>query len=587
MAVLITERFAEQCDVISNTSFDTCGTITRSSIDYLSPADLAALFAPGGLFADLDSWFITAVELKACGTRTYGLYDWIMGNADRPTGQARANLFNMERGKTGPSILKPFILAAQDSVINTDFWAISNGWANSAYTADVTGPLNAGDKALGAAGDRVVRVISRYGIDLDERWFTERSVVHIFTRTSGVAQDGQWKILAAAQATDQTYVDVLLTSQNAGSDAPYKTDPGAGGTKGVLLVGRNNVNDYEKWCQNLPNYDGRKRVPFWFQTSRRTRCVDEQYLEYFKRLMTPGVNSAFKAFGDLDMAKRNAQDELEDQKRFVNDFFFNKPISVSQTLTAWESLDDITTPTGLTIDPGNGGKVVAKRANFIGVVEQLRRCDRVLDLQGNPLNFYEWLDENYRIMRARRSQGKPVTDIDWYTDSVMRANLQSAYVAYLKNEYGSTNVQFPIKIGETNDLGFVWDSFYVKHPAGVRLNIISHEFFDDWRAANDAEGQIQRGILLLALELGKDGIYWEQLGSNRKVHTVGEIEALARLDKDFACVMESFTQEITLISDTGTVIVSCPANNLWIEGIGDSVPITTGRTANPTYLNLY
>jgi hypothetical protein len=164
--------------------------------------------------------------------------------------------------------------------------------------------------------------------------------------------------------------------------------------------------------------------------------------------------------------------------------------------------------------------------------------------------------------------------------------MQSAYIAYLVNEYGDNQIRFPVKLGESNDLGFVWDSFRVKHPAGLQINILSNEFFDDFRDANKTEGQETVGTMLLALDLGKGGsIYWSQLASNRKQHRVGDLKDLARIDKDYACVMESFTQEITLISDTGTPIVECPAENLWIWGIADAIPVTTGKSVS--YTDLY
>lgn len=582
MAVKITDRFASQCSVVYSNNYDTCGTITRSSIEYMTPSQLQDLFAPGGLFADLDAWFRTAIEMKACGTRTYGLYDWIMSGSERTKGKS---LLSTQKVARNPSLLFPFILGFQESVINTDYWAVTQGQANSAYTALVTGPLTAADLALGAAADRVIRVVSRYGIDMDPKWFVDRDVVHIFSRSGGIAQDGAWKVLASEVSADLTYVDVLLTSQNAGSSSPYASAP----TTGVLVAGLNNVSDFEKWCTNRPNYDGRKEVPFWFQTMRRTRCVDQQYREYFQRLNEPGVNEAFKRFGDLTLAQRNAQDEHEYQKRFVNAFFFNKPVSANQTLALWKSLETISTPSGFSIDPGTGGSIREKRANFIGVKEQLLRCDRVRDLQNNPLNFYEFLDENYRIMRARRSQGRQVTDIDWFTNSPYRGQIMSAFMQYYKDQYLNT-LHLNIEVGKTNNLGMIWDSFYVKHPSGVRINIMSHEYFDDLRDANKTESQESIGNVLLCLDMGKPGpqggtIYWSQIASNRKVHTVGDIEKLAQLDKDFACVMEGITKEITLTSETGTAVVECPSNSLWIWNCSDAVPVTTGETVS--YVNLY
>jgi hypothetical protein len=573
MSVKISERFAKTCQTVFHNNYDTCGTITRSSIDYLTPSDLESLFAPGGTFADLEAWFKTSIEMKACGTRVNGMYEWIMSGADR---SRMKGLMNTRKVQKNPSLLFPFILGLQESVINTEYWYISTGQANSAYTAEVTGPLDADDKALGAAGDRVIRVKSRYGVEMDEKWFRDRDRIFVLGRSGiGVAQSGQWKVLASATAADKSYVDVLMTSENAGSSQPYDTAP----TSGVVLIGVNNVNDFEKWCNNRPNYDGKKEVPFWWQTIRRTRCIDSQYKEFFARLTTSNVNEAFKRFGDLPLAERNAQDERNYQRHFVNAFFFQKPISANQTVSGWESLESISTPSGYSIDPGMGGKVIAKRANFIGVVEQHRACDRYRDLQNNKLNFYEWLDENYRLMRARKSHYGSCSEIDWYTDSVFASLLITAYTEYLKKEYGSTNVQFPVDITKTmsNELGFAWRTIMVKHPAGLKINIVTHEFFDDLRDAFKTESVESAGINLWAIDW--QGIYWAQLANNRRSHKIGDLNDLSPIDKDWGCVMETLTQEITLVSETGTVVVTCPNNSTIITNIRDDVPDTTGRSS--------
>jgi len=322
-------------------------------------------------------------------------------------------------------------------------------------------------------------------------------------------------------------------------------------------------------------------VPFFWQTTRRTRCVDSSYREFYGRLTTSGVNEAFKRFGDMTLAQRNAQDEMNYQKNFVNAFFFQKAISANQTAALWKNLENIVTPSGYALDPGTGGKVIAKRANFVGLVEQLRECDRYRDGQGMPLNFYEWLDINYQIKRSRESHNKRVTSIDWYTDEVTAANMISAYTEYLKKEYGSNNVQFPIQIDKvmTNDLGFAWRTMYVKFPAGVAINIITHEFFNDLRDAFRVEGMETAGINLWALDWGNKGIYWAQLATNRKVHTTGDLKDLAPIDKDWACVMDSITQEVTLTSETGTVIVQCPNDSLIITNFADGIPDVTGKSS--------
>lgn len=572
-----TNRFQNTpCTVVVANNYDTHGTITRASVAHLTPSQLEDLFRPAGLFADMDAWFRTSFEMKACGTKVNGLYDWLMSSV-RQVG----NLVNVEKVDRGPGLLYPFVLARQDSVINKDFWAITAGQAQSAYTAAVTGPLTADDLALGVAGDRVVRVVSRYGIDLNAGWFLSRDRVHIFGKSAGGQfTNGQWRVLASEAAADLSYVDVLLKSENAGSATPYDTAP----TAGVLLAGGNNVNDYESFCLNRPTLDPRKRVPFWYQTMRRARRVDSEYKKVFARLMES--NEYFRAFGDLPLSERNRQDEMEFQRRWLVSFFFGKAISANQTLTNWQSLEAINSATGAVLNSGQGGKIMAYRANMIGVFEQLRACGRFIDLQNNPLNLYEFLDECYRIIRARKSQGKNVSELDWYTDSTFAANFESGVIAYYRKEYGDI-VRINIDTGG-NELGFHWRTFTFKFPVGVKINIITHEFFDDMVSAFDNENLASSGRVLLCLDMGKGGtIYPGMIATNKKMRTLGDIEKMAALDTTLACVMEAPTEEISLTSETVTAIVECPANSIWIGGIADAIPITTGKSLNPSYTNLY
>jgi hypothetical protein len=555
---------------------------------HLTPSQLVDLFKPGSLFADMDAWFRTSFEMKACGTKTNGLYDWLMSSA-RPM----AHLVGYEKIDRGPSLLHPFVLGRQDSVINKDYWAVVNGVANSGYTGDTpatvvgtigAGPLTAAQKALGAAGDRVVRVVTRYGFDLDAKWFVSTDRVSVWGRAgNGQSTRGQWKVIAAAANTAMTYVDVLIKSENAGSSTPYDVAP----TGGVLLALSNNVNDIESWCNNRPTQDPRKRVPFWYQTSRRTRCVDSEYQKVFARLMES--NEYFRAFGDLPMAERNRQDEEEYQRRWVNTFFFGKAINANQTLALYQSLDQILTVAGSTVDPGLSGKVIAYRAHMVGVYEQMRACGRVKDLQNNKLNFYEFLDEIYNIYRSRKSAGKDTSSIDVYTDSVTGANFETAVINYYKAEYGDI-LRIIIEKG-ANALGFNWRTYEFKRPQGVKVNIIVHEFFDDLVNASDVENVASTGRFMMILDLGKPSgsrggtIYPGTIKSNSKTHTLGELEKLAALDPTYSCVMENVTETIALHSDTMTAVVECPSHSLIIEGIFDGVPLTSGKTTS--YTNLY
>ena len=586
------DRFLETpCQVSISNNYDTCGTITRASIAHLTPTQLESLFKPDGLFADMDVWFRTSFEMQACGTRTNGMYEWLMSS-----NKQMGHLVNTRKVEKGPGLVEPFVLGRQNSVINNDYWAITGGVANSGYTGDTpansgtgaisAGPLTAAQKALGAAGDRVIRVITRYGFELTANWFVSKDRVMIFGQASGgYSTRGQWKVIAAAANTAGTYVDVLVSSENGGSATPYDTAP----VGGVLLALGNNVNDYESWCYNRPTQDPRKRVPYWYQTSRRTRCVSEEYRRVFARLSES--NKHFKEFGDQPLAERNRQDEEEYQHRWVNTFFFGKAISSNQTLALWQSLDQITTVTGTNADTALAGNLIAYRANMVGVYEQLRACGRVRDLQNNRLNFYEFLDEIYNIYRARKSQGKPANSIDVYTDSVTAANFETAAINYYKAEYGDI-LRIPLEVteGQNMTLGFAWRSYKFKRPLGVTVNIITHEFFDDILNAGVTESVGSSTRFMAILDMGKAGtnggtIYPGMIATNMKKRTHGELEAMARMDSTVKCVMEVVTEEFSLMSETNTAVVECPANSLWIEGIQDAVPSTAGKSGD--YYNLY
>lgn len=598
--VTIGERFvANGCSPVISSNYDTCGTVTRSTMSHLTASQLNSLFAPGGLFADLDAWFKYSVEMNACGVRRFALYDWIMSNADR---EAYRGAVSGTKAVGSPSLVHPFIFGRQESVVNRDHFKVTNGFTGAAY-GDLNNtagndfyPLSDVQLALATVPalleTRVIRIESRHGIPMDANWFRQHETIHIFGRSAGGSYlHGQWKVIATASNSAKTFIDVFAADLNGASVEAYNQAP----TTGVVIPGVNNVNDYEKWCQNLPTIDPRKRVPFWVQTYRTGRCIDSEYRKVYARLLES--NEAFRQFGDLDSAERNRQDELEMKKRFVNEFFFNKPLP-SQTLNGWESLEPIQSTAGAILDPGLGGKLMTRRANFVGVMEQLRQCDRVWDLGNNPLNLYEFLNLNYDLMRARESSTltgsrRKVTDIDWWTDSTFRAQFQTAAFQYYKDEY-LDQLRMTVQINQLNDsLGIVYDSYHFKRPGNVRINIMSDEYFDDFRIEMADSGFESAGTRLWSLDLGKKGsgsIYWAHIASNRKVYTTAEIEQLAKFDSTYRCVMAVPSIEQTLLSNTGTAVVDCPLNSAVLGNIKNQTPITTGITAGSTtysYSDLY
>lgn len=573
-----------RCQVAVSNSYDSCGTITRADIRYATPAGLASIFQDGeGTWRDMESLLATQLELKACGIKVSGLYDWLMSSS-----KGMGKQLNVRKVKGTDSILEPFILANQKSVINSEYWAIANGW--DADDGAYDGPLSAG-----TSSQRIVRIISRHDLDGDKNWFTSRSTVHIFGRSSGgTALRGQWKVEDSAVATDKSYVDLLLSTQNGNSSTPYDTAPGQTVTgyfhAGVVVVGTNNVNDFESWCQNRPALNPNRMIPFWFQTSRYTLCVDSFYKEWLEKLMSN--NPLFSKFGDVSLAERNKQLGAEFQKEWLRSFFWGKALP-NQSLANWTSLDQINSVNSTIFDTGTENKLVGYRANAIGVYEQLRQCGRVFDLQGQTLNLREFFEQLYLIKRSRESQGRDASSIDIWTDSRTAAEFQRAMVAYYDAETNGLarfNYNVP-STGVINTLGFRVRSYELVWPIGLTINILSDNFFDDTVSAAqteaDAHGQpgfVNQSRFLMVLDLG-GGIYPGVIASNRKVHTVGQLEDLARIDSTFACAMENPTREVTLNSQTWTAVVECPSDNIIIENFSDRQP-NAGDQSYP-YTDLY
>lgn len=563
--------FAAQCDVSISNTYDTVGTLTKASLKRLTPTDVKALFTDGTKWHEMTSFLRTQFEMKACGVRRYGLYDWLMSSA-RP---GMGSLIQSVKRDRGPSLIQPFIIGRQNSVVNTDYWVISCGCAKSGYTThessvactsgtSMTGPL---DVTGGAAGDRVIRVAAGYGLSLDAKWFNPGLTIFILNKSSGgSAKHGMWKVINAKVSYDGTsFIDVLVTTQNSFDTSTVDATP----ITGLVLVGINNVSDYEKYCLNSPNVNPVKYVPFWYQTTRRARRVDSEYRDTFAKLMED--NEWFSKFGDLPLAERNRQDELEYQKRMCNALFFSRPISNAQRLEGspnWTSLDAISSLTGASVDPGTGSQTMEYRANIVGFYEQLRACGQVQDKQNVALDIRTFCETTiYDIVRARESRGRPSKSIDVYTDSTTADEFMTYFIQYAKEKVGDI-IRVNIEEG-SNEFGFSWKTFKLFKPQGVTVNIIVNEFFDDIQnlfATLPTGEQGSRGKFLAVLDLGKGGsIYPSILKSNRKVWKTGDLKDLARVDKDFACIMENPTIETTLVSETPCAIVECPKDSIWVE----------------------
>src|SRR6185436_12895710 len=551
-----------RCLPAIGTSLSSCGTLTKCQIVTATPAVLAQIFTDGaGNFRDMSSLLTTQLELKMCGARVNGLYDLLMANA-KPMGK----LISKQTVRGGYDEIQPFILASQKSIINAEFWEVIG--------------------STGSTTSATFYVINRNAIELDPQWFVVDNYIYIASRTAGGSSARTaWQITQAVASTFAG-TSVLAVTATGRSSASYNSINTTNvPTRGVLVRGTNNINDFEQWCHNRPALNPNKRVPFWIQTSRYTLCSDQLYEETFARLIKN--NEYFRIFGDVPMAERNRQLGEIAQREWLNSFFWNTRINANQTLSNYRSLPEIDTyASGDLYLPGSEGRCVGFRANAVGVYEQLLECDRVYDLQGQVLNLLEFFDQIYQLIRNRDNMGSAMDthSVDILTDSTTAYLFELAMIDYYKSQYGSGTIQVNVTPGSMAELGMKWNSYKLLWPQGVTLNIISHFYFDDLAAAATTAGMEGSGRFMFILDW--PGIYPGIVGSNRKQFTSGALNDLARIDEAFACVMERPTSTVTLNSTTWTAVVECPANNLILENFASIKPVSTGRTG-PLPYDLY
>lgn len=615
-------------------SYASCGTITRSNVGLAAPADLDDIFKSSGNYRDMTHLLTTQMELATCGARQYGMYDWLMSSA-----KSVGNLVNTKKIQGSGFEVDPFILAAQKDVIKDNYWQVERLYTFEYKTMNATSGTT-----LVTAHDDDQLITSGLGADAKNHniikvkvpangnqpnsasYFAPGMHFHYFVKTStGSAYRLEWEVIKAiggktgAAATTSTasaeYIDIeckfvggfgngasiklgTTGSSAAGDwDADFKVGSSVAETAvsllvsrakgGIVVIGANNVSDFEKWCEARPALNTLKHVPFWFQTSRYSLCVDQFYKEWLERMMRS--NSYFQKFGDVPLAERNKQLGLQFQKEWVNQFFFGQPLN-GQTLSGYQgTLAEIDS-----FDPGNGaggitsgmeGKFIGYKANATGVYRQLQDTGRVTDKQGGNLNLEtDLFDKLFELVRSRKDQGKPAESVDVFTDSTTARMIFRAMIDWYKAEGGSNfNIQYDM--AQKNLFGgFYTQSYMLHHPAGVQMNVITNEFFDDMVTTarfgdnrtykNGGTGSASDGSagrFLMVLDLG-GGIYPGIIDSNRVVHSTGDLEDLAKINSDYACVMKNPTKEVTLNSQTWTAIVECPTDNLIIENFDNAKP---------------
>jgi hypothetical protein len=541
-----------------------CGTVTQCNAKPVTSDELQSLYMKSGDFRVMDALFKHDIEIKMCEAVQNGLYDFFMSQK-----VVTNKNFQTRRTSAGVIEVAPFVLARQYSPINNQYWKVNSG------------------TAAAAVYDWKIVVTSLTNIPTDIGYFPSREgagrgirvLIHGKSNL-GAATETQYEVGRSTDNGDNT-ITLELIDNNLGSfmDADNLSHP----TGGLLRRGTPNVNKYEKFCAEAPTVLNWKNVPFWVEETRWGLCWSSLYQKW-KKMVLEG-NMLYDEFYNLEETQKNKQLGKDWQDRFVYQLFFGKGLPY-QTADAYDQLDDITTFDGSAFGLGvDGGKCVGKRASVVGIYEQMWQCGRVFDALGAQLNLPALFQEFYNMMRVREgAQRKNAKQFDVFTDSVTAKLINNAMLAYYKNESNDMlRLNMPVEgysPAKKADFGFYYSSYPLFWPQGVVMNVVWHDFFDDYIAAGTAVGMGDSTRVLWVLDFA--GIYPGIISSTRKVSKT-DPATLAAISANFGCVMEVPTNEITMLATVLTVIVECPKGNLIIQNFSSAVPeaVTQGGNSYP------
>lgn len=555
-----TTNIWKQCAPSINSDIATCGTASLCvNAKPETAGDLDNIYMLDGEFRVLGAMLMTSMELKACGIVEHPLRDFFMANL-RPV---RKNIQPDDMYKTVRKI-KPFILAEQKHPINNNYWKVTGG---------------------GASGETnwAVAVASTSGIPANAASFTPGERVFIKSKTAG-GTINVWQGLVVTSTLEGDHVNLVLTPQNAGSAFDVE-DP----TTGRLTRGPANIARSEAYCDAEPTYLNTNLVPFWIEHTKTTLCNSSDVREW-RKAITDNNPMYAKLFAQSEAASNGQKIAAWMNKTFEN-FLWGKQISINQNVNDYRSLPQVTRFLGEIGMGYAGGTCDGYKANALGIIEILQRCNRVYDAQGADLDLWSLIDAIYNLSRVRAGVGSAgASQFDLFTDRETASLIDRGMIALFK-AYSQDTLSINM-MAEGNNLGFHFKRYsLVGKGIGITLNVMTHFSLDDYLSmwteysteladATVASG----GRALWLLDMG--GLAMGVVESTRQTSTSGKLEDLQRVDPAYQCVEDTATREVEQRGLTYTNIVDCPQANLLIWNLSGNIPEHVESSNRPDYLSL-
>lgn len=550
--------YFSKCSPLLREDFDSCGGLTLCNVAPVADTQLDSIFMDSsGRFRGMAHLLEADMMGSACQIQENPIYKWIIANAE----SYQASVNTTKRRGSGITEVEPFLRVRRKGIINNLFWTVVTG-------------VNSSVSVNGTTADAYFDLVSQTSIPNDAAWFTVGDEIMISGRSAaGNATRTNWRVVYSAVVGNN--IRVYVRSRNTGSALPATklVFP----TTGVAISLANNSSPYESRCNNLPRLNLKSDYLIWIQNSRWAICNDE-HTQKFRRYLFEG-NPLYREYYHVEEAEYNKQVLTKFQNDIAHTFLFGKG-EANQTETLWPNLEQITSFSDQVFGeyiylPGIEGRCVERRAYVKGVYEQLAECSRVLDLQGDVLNFPELQTFLYDMVRVRADNGYQSKVIEIVTDSAYKKLLLQGLFQYLQTQFNGTlnvNVDFSKFVTKgTTPLGFMYDEVDLDYPA-VKLRIVSHFAFDDLVNAHARVSQSLTTAGRMIWLLAWDTITMGVIESRFKDLSSGNIDDLAKINSDAFCRMDNPVRSIRHYLLKWVVDVKCPAASLIIENVAFAVP---------------
>lgn len=547
--------FVDNCTPRLITVDNSCGcTLTRASIQAMTPD---VFEAQGFTEVRMDRVIGQTKEARMTGVPERSLTDLFLSR----TIPIKTQSLTMDR-----SIIAPFVMVPQRSVVNANWFNLVSGAPDAAAGVGPI-PASAFDLIVENEGSQFASPLT----NLEKYFLPGRSIIVIYKdAVTQVGHTVQFLILQSINVSptqcrlivQPPYTAAGWAALNPAQQAVYQP------THGVIIPLANSVSNFESWCYNDASENTLKLLVYWLQTIRTTFCYND---EYVKALTAPLTSEFFKKFRTLELAKQRKRQEMLAERAYYNTIFYGQRINEMQTPNSYQNLPQV-------VDPANQSCLLEYKANTIGWRQQLQDCGRVIDNQGAPLDLDMIKSLLYQIKRQREVDSGNITTIDAMTDRFLADSILTIMIQYYQKKYGmqwERHFQSGQTIKFENQV--LWNyNVYEFSDEAIQMAVITDTYFDDqlavFQAANGGvDGTRGRNLWLLD---------W----SDAMIGLAGTASATRQTnvaDNLYNCIITPNVNHYQLNSKTIAAMIQVPNRHAIVENISASCPTITGNPCLP------